>query len=196
MTVGLVLAGGGARGAYEVGALSVLLPELEQRGEQPRILVGTSIGALNTAFLAAAADRPAAEAIEQGRWVWLETAFRDVAAPALSPRSAWRFIKAGASLLTPNGVSLESVLDPAPTAAPRRGLRPWERIAASLSSGALEAGAVAAPSASSSRAVVFHQGGPALEPDRKRRIDFVATAIGEQHVAASAAIPAFFPAAA
>ena len=32
-TVGLVLSGGGARGAYEVGVVSVLLPELERRGE-------------------------------------------------------------------------------------------------------------------------------------------------------------------
>ena len=83
MSVGLVLAGGGARGAYEVGALSVLLPELERRGERPRILVGTSIGALNAAYLAAAAERPAAEAMDEGRQVWLETGFRDVAAPVL-----------------------------------------------------------------------------------------------------------------
>jgi NTE family protein len=41
VSVALVLSGGGARGAYEVGALSVLLPELEGRGEQPRIVVGT-----------------------------------------------------------------------------------------------------------------------------------------------------------
>jgi enoyl-CoA hydratase/carnithine racemase len=32
--IGLVLPGGGARGAYEVGALSVLLPALEARGEE------------------------------------------------------------------------------------------------------------------------------------------------------------------
>src|SRR5207248_783388 len=112
--IALVLAGGGARGAYEVGALSVLLPELERRGERPRILVGTSIGALNAAFLAAAADRPATETVDEGRQVWLETGFRDVAAPVLSGRSAWRFARAGATLLSPHGVSLRSVLDPAP----------------------------------------------------------------------------------
>jgi len=35
---GLVLAGGGARGAYEAGALSVLLPVLERSGKRPSIL--------------------------------------------------------------------------------------------------------------------------------------------------------------
>jgi len=59
--VALVLAGGGARGAYEAGALSVLLPVLEDRGQRPRILVGTSVGALNTSFLAANAHLPTKE---------------------------------------------------------------------------------------------------------------------------------------
>ncbi|MBA2763334.1 MAG: patatin-like phospholipase family protein, partial [Thermoleophilaceae bacterium] len=36
----LVLPGGGARGAYEVGALTVLLPALEQRGERVTLLCG------------------------------------------------------------------------------------------------------------------------------------------------------------
>jgi predicted acylesterase/phospholipase RssA len=50
--VGLVLAGGGARGAYEAGALSVILPELERRGERPTMYLGTSVGSLNAVALA------------------------------------------------------------------------------------------------------------------------------------------------
>src|SRR5437764_15282128 len=46
-TVGLVIAGAGARGAYEMGALSVLLPWLRRHGQSPRIVVGTSAGAMN-----------------------------------------------------------------------------------------------------------------------------------------------------
>ena len=49
--VGLVLAGGGARCSYEIGALSVLLPALRGR-ERPQIIVGTSVGAINAAYLA------------------------------------------------------------------------------------------------------------------------------------------------
>lgn len=53
-----MLAGGGARGAYEAGALSALAPALAARGQAPDIIVGTSIGALNGAFLAARAHEP------------------------------------------------------------------------------------------------------------------------------------------
>ena len=67
MTVGLVLAGGGARGAYEAGVLVELLPWLEERGERPTVLVGTSVGALTAAFLASVAHLPAREAADQRR---------------------------------------------------------------------------------------------------------------------------------
>jgi hypothetical protein len=43
-TTALVLAGGGARGAYEAGALTVILPELDRRGERPTVHAG--VGAL------------------------------------------------------------------------------------------------------------------------------------------------------
>jgi NTE family protein len=62
VSTALVLAGGGARGAYEAGALSVLLPELEARGQRPTVYAGTSVGAINVAVLAASHHLPAAEA--------------------------------------------------------------------------------------------------------------------------------------
>ena len=69
--IALVLAGGGARGAYEVGVLAALAPVLARRGQAPDIIVGTSIGALNGAFFAARADEPfdeiAAESVEMWR---------------------------------------------------------------------------------------------------------------------------------
>jgi predicted patatin/cPLA2 family phospholipase len=46
---GLVLGGGGGRGAYASGVLSVLLLELK---DQVRVIVGTSAGALISAYLA------------------------------------------------------------------------------------------------------------------------------------------------
>ena len=59
-----MLSGGGARGAYEVGVVSVLLPELERRGERPRVILGTSVGAINAAYLAANAHLDAETVVE------------------------------------------------------------------------------------------------------------------------------------
>src|SRR4029453_1697973 len=60
--VGLVLAGGGARGAYEAGVMAELLPELERRDQRPDVIVGTSVGAINAAYLASVAHLGADEA--------------------------------------------------------------------------------------------------------------------------------------
>jgi NTE family protein len=49
--VAIVLSGAGARGAYEAGALSVLLLYLKG-DDRPRLVLGTSVGALNAAILA------------------------------------------------------------------------------------------------------------------------------------------------
>lgn len=68
--VGLVVAGGGARGAYETGVLSVLLPELARQGRRPTVFVGTSAGAINAALFASLAHLPAEEAagVALDRW--------------------------------------------------------------------------------------------------------------------------------
>jgi NTE family protein len=58
-----VLGGGGALGAYEVGMLRGLL----EAGIQPDLVVGTSVGALNGAAVAAEPDLAAVERLEQ---VW------------------------------------------------------------------------------------------------------------------------------
>src|SRR4051794_32645286 len=83
--VALVLPGGGARGAYEVGALSVLLPVLEARGERPVILCGTSVGAINATALGATADQPAAEAIASLVEHWRGLSKGDVIRPVVGP---------------------------------------------------------------------------------------------------------------
>src|SRR4051812_40506139 len=67
LRTGLVLGGGGARGAYEAGVVSYLRDELEPRLGRSLpldILCGTSVGAINACYLAASASRPGTQGKE------------------------------------------------------------------------------------------------------------------------------------
>ena len=50
--IGIVLAGGGAKGAFQVGVLKILIDKINSAGDVISAVSGTSIGALNGAFLA------------------------------------------------------------------------------------------------------------------------------------------------
>lgn len=67
----LVLAGGGARGAYEAGVMHYLRTQLPPKAAKRRfqIYCGSSVGGINTAFLAALADYPNIQG-EELRHVW------------------------------------------------------------------------------------------------------------------------------
>ena len=112
--IGLVLSGGGARGAYEAGVMSVLGPALAARGERPSIYIGTSVGAVNAAYMAASEHLPADEAGEGGLQRWREVSKGTIIRPILlrqAPLSALRY--AGEIVGLP-GVRLPSLLDPKP----------------------------------------------------------------------------------
>ena len=66
-----VLSGGASRGAVQVGMLEVLL----DAGIVPHALVGTSVGALNAAFLAV---RPDHDRVRELRGKWLQLTTRDI----------------------------------------------------------------------------------------------------------------------
>jgi predicted acylesterase/phospholipase RssA len=72
----LILSGGGARGAFQAGALVELLSYFERTGRRINILSGTSVGALNGMSIAQAVDlRAAREEIERQ---WKKLRNRDV----------------------------------------------------------------------------------------------------------------------
>ena len=59
--IGLVLSGGGSRGAYEAGVILYLRKALPKRlGRQIRfdVVTGTSVGAINASYMAASAEAP------------------------------------------------------------------------------------------------------------------------------------------
>ncbi|HEV2981308.1 MAG TPA: patatin-like phospholipase family protein [Solirubrobacteraceae bacterium] len=193
-TVAVVLAGGGARGAYEMGALSALLPYLDARGERPRVIVGTSVGALNAAYLASTAQEPVSNVVAAGERLWSEINFDDVLRPLLSGAELARALGSVGEFLRVPGARLWSLLDPAPLAATLRARIRVGRIHGNVKRRDLHAAAVVATSARLGATVVFHDGGGRVPLDRERAIEYVQTRIGLDHVRASAAIPGVFPA--
>ena len=170
--VGLVLGGGGARGAYASGALSVLLPELK---DQVSVIVGTSAGALISAYLAANWHRPAEEAIEDGLRFWRELRFGDVLAPLMAPGGAARFIRYVGEFLPVSSLHAPSILNPEPLAQTLAKLVDFDQLGENIREQRLALGVVATP-AYSNRSVVFHQGGiPRHRDDPLRGIEYVAT---------------------
>jgi NTE family protein len=193
----VVLSGGGARGAYEIGVLRELLPVLQQRGERISIIVGASIGAVNAAFLAAhAGDASTSEATDKGIELWRSLRFTDVAGSLFAPSGLTRTVRYVLQAAGVPGARLTGLLDPAPMAAtlPRRvGLG---QIEDNVTTGKLRAVAVVATSNRTGRSVVFHRSGECPPRDRRRRIDYVRVdRLGGEHVLASAALPVMFPAA-
>ena len=188
-----MLAGGGARGAYEIGVLSVLLPALEQ-DERPQIVIGTSVGAINAAYLAANADQPAEQLGQGGLELWREISYGRVLRPLLSLSEGVRLWSYLREVLGSRRAHTRSVLDPTPLAATLSELIAFERIRANVSSAKLRTAAVVATSGRTNLSVVFHDGGRSPALDARRGISYVKTELTEAHVRASAAIPLLFPA--
>ena len=194
--IALVLAGGGARGAYEMGALSVLAPVLEKRGEQVSIIVGTSIGGINAAYLAANSHLPLSEAAAGGAEVWRNLRYRDAMGSLLCPSALMRLLRfVGTSLSLPVK-AVPSLLDTAPLRKTINRIIEFERIAKNVADAAtpLYAVGVVATSYESGRSIVFHQGGETPPTNEERAIDYVPSRLTNVHVLASGAIPVIFPA--
>src|ERR1700680_3089902 len=75
---GVVLSGGGASGAYEVGVLKALLTKVEPPLE-PSSFAGTSIGSFNAALLVSQWDRLGRSGVANLEMLWVERLARNLA---------------------------------------------------------------------------------------------------------------------
>lgn len=91
--IAFVLGGGGILGAVEVG----MLRALTERGIRPDLVVGTSIGALNGALIAA---DPTEAVIERLMHLWASPQTREVFGDS-APRQIARLARAGTHLHSP-----------------------------------------------------------------------------------------------
>ncbi len=194
-TTGIVIAGAGARGAYEAGVLSVLLPALEAQGRHPWLFVGTSAGAINAVLFASWAHRPAEEAAELALARWRGAGRAQVFNPVLSSMS--NVTTRYAAQLAGFRVRLAHLLDTAPQRQTLERWLNWPILHANLQQTYPSTSvAVVTTACASGRTQVFVEGAAAEKlplADDARGIDYVRTTLAPQHVMASAAIPIAFP---
>lgn len=160
------------------------------------MIVGTSVGAVNASYLAATADRPLAEALEQGCDIWRSMEWESALAPLVSFAQVRVAFRAAADALGFPGGRSWSMLDASPMRETLEREVPFDGIHGNVASGRLAAAAVVATRASTSLSVVFcDSAGEPPPADMRRGITYEKTAaLGVDHVLASAAIPAAFPA--
>ena len=189
---GLVLTGGGARAAYQVGVLKALRDILGRPTQNPfPILCGTSAGAINAAHLAVYAEdfaRGVGNLLEVWEHMRCEHIYRtDV--PSIA-KSGARWL---ASLLLLSRTNAVSLLDNTPLS-DMLATMPFERIQSHIDAGVLYAVCVTASGYTSGQSVSFFQGGPGLEGwERNQRIGAAVT-LRVEYLLASAALPFIFPA--
>ncbi|MEU5853175.1 patatin-like phospholipase family protein [Saccharopolyspora shandongensis] len=190
--IALVLAGGGARGAYEAGVMSVLLPELDRLGLRPSLFVGTSVGAMNAAYFAATQHQTAEQAISGLLECWREVGRTGITRPMYVqlPIAAAQYL---GQVLSLPGFQFSSLLDPTPL---ERGIQRWidlSRTHRNIADGAVDALAVMATAVRSGRTVAFVERSQHQALHRSHVLDYMPAWIQHAHLRASAALPVLFP---
>ncbi len=201
-SVGLVLAGGAARAAYEVGVVRYILEDIARaigRDVPIDILCGTSAGSINTCMLAAHADRPVARAaMLAAQWTNLE--LEDVVRPAgkeilhMVGRLLGRPGSAASSASRPGRRG--GMFDPSGVESIVRDAVPFGSIGEHMRAGRLRAISISTTHVASGRTVVFVQRREGGVPSWGSDPTMVGRAaeIRSEHVLASAAVPLLFPA--
>jgi NTE family protein len=190
-SVALVLSGGGARGAYEVGVLSYLYGELTRMrgGAVPRVdvICGTSVGAINGCYLAAHMADPVS-GVKRLVDLWTSIAFEQVLRFDL--RQAMRLPQ-----VLRGGAQATGLFDVQPMIDLVTREISWKMVGRSLRRGLLRGLSVSATEIGTGRTTLFMDTAPdvPLPVGLGARVVVERQLIGPQHALASAAIPLVFP---
>ncbi|MFO1385761.1 MAG: patatin-like phospholipase family protein [Chitinivorax sp.] len=192
---GLVLAGGGARAAYQVGVLRAIAHLLPKDAVSPfQIICGTSAGAFNAAGLAMD-PRHFRKSVCRLEYLWKNLRCEDIyhADFVSVSRNAWHWIAAivfgGFGRYNPR-----SLLDNAPLRRLLEKVFDADKLDQAIQSGLLEALSISASGYTSGQNIAFFQGQSHLDGwNRVQRIG-VQAKITVDHLMASSAIPLVFPA--
>lgn len=189
MTTALIMSGGGARGAYEVGVLSYLFDVLAREHGRPPIdfLCGTSVGAINGAFVASNIHAPGAAMGDLER-LWRELTLSNVLGFNVMQATRLHRVLLG-------GRRGAGLFDATPmTEIIRQGID-YRQLARNIRSGKLKAFTTTATHVSSGHPVCFIRRSPGipLPVGLPRNVIVRSANIMPHHVLASAAIPVVFP---
>ena len=201
----LVLSGGGARAAYQVGVLRALVRiRREALGPMARlrnpfgVICGTSAGAINASALAAHADRFEA-AVEVLAKVWqnfsAEQVYRTDSLGVIRTGAQWlTMLSLGWVIARWRRAKPRSLLDNAPLAQLLERMVPLERLPLMFEERHLHALAVTASSYTTGEHFTFFDAARPIEPWQRSQRVAVQTSLSQAHLLASSAIPFVFPA--
>jgi len=200
---GLLLTGGGARAAYQVGVLQAIAGIRRAAGAAGGgnpfpVITGTSAGAINAAVLACGADDfDGVVAHIASFWgdFHADQVYRADSLTVIGSGTRWRMLL-GLGRFAANWMRVKprSLLDNAPLAGLLSEMVPLERLPQLMRQGHVQALAVTASSYSSGEHVTFFEAGAPMEPwVRSQRLS-VRGRITHAHLLASSAIPFVFPA--
>ena len=200
---GLILTGGGARAAYQIGVLQAIAEILWEAGWPParnpfQIICGTSAGAINATALACRADN-FGEGVQKLLDVWsnfeASQVYRADSLGVLRSGARWLSLMSFGWLLRKwHAAPPASLLDNTPLVGLLHRMLDLPRLDAALSDGLLHALAVTASSYTSGHHITFYQTMAEIEPWVRMQRIALQDQIGVEHLLASSAIPFIFPA--
>ncbi|HUW00232.1 MAG TPA: patatin-like phospholipase family protein [Gallionella sp.] len=193
----LILTGGGARAAYQVGVLKAIAEFLPRNARCPfPIICGTSAGALNAATLAVNAGnfrRGVQYLTNTWRNFHAYRIYRTDVVGVFNNAMLWL---AGVvfNMIGINKLAKVSLLDNSPLIELLEEMLPCEKIQDSIDAGYLHALSITASGYGSGQSVSFYQGVKQLVPWRRRGRVGIPMQIENKHLLASSALPFIFPA--
>lgn len=199
---GLILTGGGARAAYQVGVLRALLAIRREchapAGNPFPVITGTSAGAINAAALAGDADdfdQGVAKLVSIWQGFHADQVYRSDSIGVIRTGARWlTMMSIGWVIARWRRLKPRSLLDNSPLAGLLERLVRLERIPDLIRDGHLKALAVSASSYSSGEHVTFYNAAHEASGWVRSQRRAVRDHIGLPHLLASSAIPFVFPA--
>ncbi len=194
MKTALVLSGGGARAAYQVGVLKAVCELLPAQQASPfQVFCGTSSGALNVTRLACHAENFAGS-VQALELLWSELKSRDVHRVGYCHllNSALKLLASFFHHGKPAGHSL-SLLDNTPLREMLEQHIDLQRLEVMINQGHLHALCISALGYSSGRNLFFFQGGKEIQPWNASKRQGVNCQVKYDHIMASMALPTIFP---